>query len=40
VKVRLADVVELPIYGALEQRKARLDRVRVVEAASADVFLG
>ena len=39
VQVRFADVVELPVHGALEQREERLDCVGVVEAARANVLV-
>src|SRR3954471_15309642 len=37
--MRLADVMELPIDSALEQREERLDCVGVVKAACPNVFV-
>lgn len=38
VQVRLADVVKLTVYTALQEREVALDRVRVMEATRADVL--
>src|SRR4051812_9722272 len=37
--MRFADVVELPVNGALEQREERLDRVGMVKAARPNVLV-
>ena len=39
VQVSLADVVELAVNGALEQRKKAFNRIRVMEPASADILV-
>jgi hypothetical protein len=38
-EMRLADMVELAVHGALEQSEERFDRVGMVEAAGADIFV-
>jgi hypothetical protein len=39
VQMGLADVVELAVDGAFEQRKERLDGIGVMKPASADILL-
>ena len=40
MQMSLADMVELPVNGPLEQSEEPLDRVGVVKAASAHIFVG
>jgi hypothetical protein len=39
MQMSLRNVVELPVNGTLEQREERLDRIRMVEPARADILI-